>query len=319
MIGRMNSRCGTLRRPLASYPTTKRLAPSTITARQMSGPAMPDMATVEAMSAAELHDHIMSRFDELSSPPPKSHLLLLGSAGDASLLLSAHKRYVQQQMMIGREQKKNLIETCIRGSDWDALEEVLTESRQLQLFSRSADELLLPAFDAIAKAGELERLEQLHARLPEMAVDQLCTSSLHSAVVTALADEGHADAAARALGAAVAMTSGSGVLSSQTSWCGNFVAAAARVALLQAEGPGAEAATGGDADGEAAGEEQSTGESNEVDAAEAEPEVGGPTPSAEELFVEMTLHATSEAKSEALVQLEGVALPEWMAAALAHK
>ena len=81
-------------------------------------------------------------------------------------------------------------------------------------------------------------------------------------------------------------------------------------------------AAGSEAGGaEADGEEQSAGDSSGEGAAEAEVEAGGATtPCAEELFVEISLHAASEAKGEALAELQrlGLAMPEWMAAALAN-
>jgi hypothetical protein len=149
----------------------------------------------------------MQRFED-SQPPPSTFLRQLSrkaqSRQDAANVLEAHEQYVLFQRTVGLGHITGLVNACIRGKDWDSLYTALADSRRLQLFFEDSRELSA-AFAAMAEAGEWERLEQLHALLPAMAIERVRTTKLHYIVVRALVAAGEAEAAARALDAALGM------------------------------------------------------------------------------------------------------------------
>jgi hypothetical protein len=159
------------------------------------------------MSPSALHEVIMQRFED-SQPPPSTFLRQLSrkaqSRQDAANVLEAHEQYVLFQRTVGLGHITGLVNACIRGKDWDSLYTALADSRRLQLFFEDSRELSA-AFAAMAEAGEWERLEQLHALLPAMAIERVRTTKLHYIVVRALVAAGEAEAAARALDAALGM------------------------------------------------------------------------------------------------------------------
>ena len=169
------------------------------------------LAPLLEASASEIHQAITERFDS-GLAPPSSFLKLLSDRvdrfEDAALVLNAHRRYVDFQKNIDLDHIDGLLSSSCRLQDWDTLHDALAESRRLQLHFRSAKPLEL-AFRELAKHKEYERLEQLHALLPTMAIDSVGTAPIHLMVIRDLLLAGELGAAARVLDAAVALATSS--------------------------------------------------------------------------------------------------------------
>ena len=171
-----------------------------------------------SMAPSELYSLISERHaasDGLNRAPSKAFLYLFrgaeksGLQTDAALAMSAHKMFVSHQRPVPHRHVTALIRACIAASDWDSLEEALTDSRKLQLFFHADFPVLSEAFAGLAGTSEWERLERVHAQLPSMALDGVRkTTDLHASAVTALCEAGEVEAAERTLDAALQMAVG---------------------------------------------------------------------------------------------------------------